>query len=119
MDKLDVLYGKILMLIETEVGVQGTPFTAGKFEGVGWLDFHYVCSTYDGKYPRIALKKQANGVHVYIMSSEYGILAEYVDIFGKTAIGKGCVRVKLLTEEREAGLVELIRRVKRLHEEVE
>ena len=116
MDQLDVLYDQILTLIETEVGAKAKPFTAGKFEGVGWLDFHYVCSTYDGIYPRIALKKQANGVHVYVMSPEYGILSEYVDIFGKTAIGKGCVRIKLLTESREASLIELVKRVKRLHE---
>ena len=103
-------------MVEHVMGIVGKTFTVGKFTGLGWLDFHYVCSTYDGMYPRISLKKQSNGVHLYVMSPDDGLLAEYEDVFGKSGIGKGCIRIKTLTPERMAGLREIVEKVKAMHE---
>ena len=104
------LYHEILSLIERTVGEPARPFTCGKFDGVGWLDFHYVCSTYDGAYPRLALKQQKNAVHVYLMLWIDGIpvLERYMSLFGKSAVGKGCLRLKKLDPAKEAALVEIV-----------
>ena len=100
------LYDKILNKIELKYGEAGKNFTCGKFEGLGWDFYHYKCSTYDGPYPRVALKQQKNGTHVYTMLWEDGksVLEDYIDVFGKSAVGKGCLRIKKLTPEREAAL---------------
>jgi len=111
MDQLEALYIEIEGLIEERLGEKGKPFTVGKFSGLGWLDFHYRCSTYEGLYPRISLKRQANAVHVYVMHVAYGLLKDYVDIFGKTGIGKGCIRIKKLTPERHDALLEIVDKV--------
>lgn len=107
-----MLYEEILALLEEVIGEKGKSFTVGKFSGIGWLDFHYKCTTYDGLYPRISLKQQANGVHIYVMSGEAEFLNEFIDIFGKSAIGKGCVRIKKLTPERQDGIVKMVEKIK-------
>lgn len=116
MDKLDLMFSEINEMIESVIGETGREYTIGKFTGIGWLDFHYVCSTYDGMYPRISLKKQSSGVHLYVMSPDYGLLAEYEDVFGKSGLGKGCIRVKTLTADRMAGLRDIVEKVKAMHE---
>lgn len=105
-----VLYDRIKKIINEVVGEEGVEYTLGKFTGDGWLNFHYVCSTYDGQYPRVSLKQQKAGVHVYIMLWIEGkpILENYIDVFGKTAVGKGCLRLKKLTDEGEVALREII-----------
>ena len=108
MEKLEALFAEIAELISTRVGEAGKPFTAGKFTGLGWLDFPYRTTDYDGPYPRIALKTQSDAVHVYVMSRDPDMLQEYVNVFGKTGIGKGCIRIKKLTPERQAALIEIV-----------
>ena len=118
MNKLEILYNEIESIITNEVGESGRIFTFGKFEGIGWLDFHYKCSTYDGLYPRISLKQQTNAVHFYIILWIDGkpVLDDYIEIFGKSAVGKGCLRIKKLDETRRAALVEIIRHAKKANE---
>ena len=111
MDKIKSLYDEIEHMIVSEVGVQGHPFIYGKFEGLGWLDFQYTSSAYEGPCPKIALKQQKNAVHLYVMSQTQGqpLLEKYVPIFGKTAVGKGCLRIKTLNEARRNAITEIVR----------
>ena len=108
MDKLDMLYNEILTFITNALGVPGEPFTAGKFTGVGWLYFHYKSASYNGMYPRIALKRQMHSVNVYVMGKDDHLLDAYAADFGKTAVGKGCIRIKNLTPVRKARLLQLV-----------
>ena len=104
------LYNEIKTLINTQTQQIGKDYVCGKFEGEGWLPFHYVCSTFDGMYPRISLKQQKNAVHFYIMLWIDGVpvLERYTELFGKSAVGKGCLRIKQLTPERARALCEII-----------
>ena len=110
MGNRDALYNEIKSLIDREVGGLGVDFTAGKFTGIGWLFFHYKCTSYDGLYPRISLKQYPDSVHIYfhLFKDGQSELDSFVDIFGKSAVGKGCVRLKKWNEERKDALNELI-----------
>ena len=107
---LEQLYQQVETLIEQRVGVEGTPFVCGKFEGLGWLYYHYKCSTYEGPYPRISLKQQKNAIHFYIMLWIDGVpvLERYIEVFGKSAVGKGCLRIKKWEDKHINAVLELI-----------
>jgi len=114
MKDLSGLYDEIRHIIESKIGEAGEKFSYGKFDGLGWLNFHYTCSTYDGLFPRISLKQQKNAVHIYVMMWKDGrpLLENYVNVFGKSAIGKGCLRIKKLNEEFKKAICEIIDYVK-------
>jgi len=120
MDALQSLYYEIKNLIDEGVGEPGHEYEYGKFKGLGWLDFDYANTNYEGPFPRISLKLQKNAVHVYVMMWIDGkpILENYVNIFGKSAVGKGCLRIKKLNDERKRALEEIIMITKRLCSDV-
>ena len=109
MEDLRNLHDEIAGIIERETGETGRDFAQGKFEGLGWLNFHYKCTTYDGPYPRIALKIQKNAVHLYLMVWVDGEppLKRYAELFGKSAIGQGCLRIKFLNDDRRKAVAEI------------
>ena len=111
MEDLRNLQDEIARIIERESGETGHDFTNGAFEGLGWLNFHYRCSTYDGPYPRIALKLQKNAVHLYLMVWVDGEppLKRYAELFGKSAVGRCCLRIKFLDDERRKAIAEIVR----------
>jgi len=111
MEDLQNLHDEIVGIIERETGETGYDFAQGKFEGLGWLNFHYKCSTYDGPYPRIALKIQKNAVHLYLMVWVDGEppLKRYTELFGKSAVGQGCLRIKFLDDRRREAVAEIAR----------
>ena len=115
---MDGLYGEIKDIIEKQAQKTGEPFESGKFTGLGWYFFHYKCSTYDGPYPRVCLKQQQNAVHIYTALWQDGesVLEDYVDVFGKSAIGKGCIRIKKLTPARKEALLEILGMAKKRQE---
>ena len=67
---METIYDEVNQMITNLTGQQGEEFEAGAFSGLGWLFFHYKCSTYDGRYPRVSLKLQKNAVHVYVHAWE-------------------------------------------------
>ncbi|MCL2557031.1 MAG: hypothetical protein FWE09_00970 [Treponema sp.] len=111
-ENLQSLHDEIAGILEKEIGAAGYDFACGKFEGLGWIDFHYKCSTHDGPFPRIALKIQKNAVHLYLMlwlEGQPPPLQRYVGLFGKSAIGAGCLRVKWLDDDRREAIAEIAR----------
>ncbi|MCL2574639.1 MAG: DUF1801 domain-containing protein [Defluviitaleaceae bacterium] len=111
MDKLDMLFSEIKEIIDGCAGEVGRDFVCGSFEGMGWLNFHYKCTTYDGLYPRIALKCQKKKVHLYVMMwrpDGEPVLAKYENLFGKSNVGKGCLRIKSLDDARVDAIRELV-----------
>ncbi|TLG72504.1 hypothetical protein [Culicoidibacter larvae] len=105
------IYEQINQLISNITGVHGKEYTIGKFTGLGWLNFHYVCSTYDGPYPRISLKQYEKTVNVYyaLWEDGQGVVEGYKDVFGKSNVGKNCIRIRKLDEQKIAALEELTR----------
>ena len=110
MDNLDMVFLEIKELVDSVTGEDGHDFVCGKFEGLGWLDFHYKCTSYDGQYPRIALKRKKDAVHFYVMLWIDGepALKKYESLFGKSNVGKGCLRIKKMDDARENAVRELV-----------
>ncbi|MCL2610416.1 MAG: hypothetical protein FWE02_01935 [Defluviitaleaceae bacterium] len=110
MNTLEILYDEIKSMIDSFTGENGKQFTCGQFEGLGWLDFYYKTTTYEGYYPRISLKIRSKAVHFYIMLWKDGkpILEDYIEVFGKSSVGKGCLRIKKLNDEKRLALKEII-----------
>lgn len=110
MDELQSLYYEIKSLIDEETGELGQEYEYGKFKGLGWLVYNYSNTSYEGPLPRISLKLQKSAVHVYVMLWINGkpVLENYVHVFGKSAVGKGCLRIKKLDAERKRALKEII-----------
>ena len=110
MDKLESIFTDIKSMIDKQTGEEGIEFVHGKFSGIGWLKFHYVCSTYNGEYPRLLLKRQKDAVHLYALLWDDGkpVLERYICVFGKSAVGKSCVRIKTLDDKRVRALHEII-----------
>ena len=102
---LDDLYVEILEILENKLG-KGESYISGKFEGLGWLNFPYK----GGLLPKISLKQQKNAVHLYIMKWIDGkpVLDRYRHIFGKSATGVGCIRIKKLDSDRKQALIDII-----------
>jgi hypothetical protein len=113
MNTLQDIYNEINDIITNATNETGKPFSYGKFEGIGWLEFTYTNSTYSGPFPKISLKLQKNAVHIYIMHWLDGkpIIENYVDAFGKSATGVGCIRIKKLTEERKTALEDIVNKI--------
>jgi len=107
---MEETYQEIYQLIKETSGQEGTEFEIGAFSGLGWLYAPYKSTTFDGLYPKLVLKQQKQAVHVYVTLFENGksLLENYTEVFGKSAIGKSCIRIKKLTPERKAALLELI-----------
>ena len=97
------LYEQLKTIIETETDLSGTVYTSGKFTGIGWFPFNYKTTTYEQELYLISLKEYEKTVNLYVMHWVDGenIVGQYVDVFGKSAVGKGCIRIKKLSPERE------------------
>ena len=107
---MEELYQEIYQLMKDETGQEGRDFAIGAFSGLGWLYAPYKSASFDGLYPKICLKEQKNAVHVYVTLFVDGksVIENYTAIFGKSAIGKSCIRVKKLTRQRREALEEII-----------
>ncbi len=76
--------------------------------GYGFRPYKNTC--YDGVWPLLSLSPQKNNLGFYVMIYEGGksILEKYKDVFGKSNVGVGCIRIKKLNDERIKALKEII-----------
>jgi len=102
-------YNEIKDIIETTIGEQGKHYVAGKADGLGWLEINYKNTCFDGTIPMISIKQREKAVHVYVMMWSGGkpITEDYIKVFGKSAVGVSCIRIRKLTEERKEALREI------------
>ncbi len=77
---------------------------------IGYGIVPYKNSCYDGMWPMVALAPQKNNISLYIMVFENGkpIIEDYKDVFGKSNIGKSCIRLKNLNEEKITAIKQLL-----------
>ncbi|WP_159649224.1 hypothetical protein [Erysipelothrix aquatica] len=93
----------LVHIISEIVGSPGREYHLGKFEGLAWF-------LNNAETPVVSLKKYDKTVNVYAMTwSQNHELAKAVETtFGKSAIGKSCIRIRKLTPDREQVLKNVI-----------
>lgn len=77
---------------------------------VGYYVVPYKTSTYDGEYPLISIVPQKNNISIYVMVTIDGkfLVPEYAEVFGKSNIGKSCIRIKAMTDLKYQALEGLL-----------
>ena len=115
---MDELFNNIKTMFDTLTQEKGYEYTVGAFSGTGWLEFHYVCSSYDGPYPRMSLKQYDKTVNAYFFLYEQGasVVEKMGEIFGKSNVGKSCIRIRKLNDERIEALKFLVEKSLEVHE---
>ncbi len=106
------LIKQITKIIEEEIKEKGTLFkTNSNMYLIGYKYMDYKNSNYDGKWPMISVAPQKNNISVYIFAFYNGkyIAEMYAHSFGKSNVGRSCIRIKKLDEEREKKLREIIK----------
>jgi len=111
---LNELYDEIEQLIEDITGQIGMPFTLGAFSGMGWCYAPTPMSK--DPYPNITIKQQKNAIHVYYAFWKFNEdeKKRFTSIFGQSAAGKSCIRIKKMTSERKEALAYIINRCKEI-----
>lgn len=106
-------YTQIKQLIEQETNQTGKSFTVGKFTGIGWLFVQH--SPEEPASPLIAVKQYAKTVNIYVPidENEPPLVEQYAQIFGKSNLGKTCIRISSLTPTRLDTLKALVQKIKR------
>ncbi len=105
------LIKEIIKIIEEELKEKGTLFkTNNDMALIGYKYIDYKNSNYDGKWPIVSVAPQKNNISVYIFAFNNGkYIAEiYADVFGKSNVGKSCIRIKKLNKKREKSLREML-----------
>lgn len=106
---MDTIFEEIINALNKTTQEGGKTFESGKFVGLGWCFRQRKTSNFEGPYPLIALKVQKNAVHLYypfwLFSSTE--IQNFQEIFGQSAMGKSCIRVKKLSTERLNGIREI------------
>ncbi|WP_430611647.1 hypothetical protein [Enterococcus sp. DIV0876] len=94
---MEDLYQELIQIIEEELQEKGKEYTLGKFTGLGWR-----FPEGENGVPKISLKKYEKTVNLYLFPTENGepLLAKYEKVFKNSNIGKGCLRIKKLDEEK-------------------
>lgn len=105
---MEELFITLKQLMEDELGQAGTPYSVGKFSGIGWL------FPPDGD-PWLSLKAYPKTVNIYLFLFFDGkpVASQYTDVFGKSNLGKSCIRIRSLTPAKETALRELLQISKR------
>lgn len=111
----EALMMEIVAIIDQAMADEGQVFTSpSKMSMVGYqlIDYHNTC--YDGKWPVIAIAPQKSSVNVYVFAMKDGhyLLEDYISIFGKSNLGKSCIRIRKLNPERINALKEIVEYVK-------
>lgn len=86
-------------------------FTGKSITMVGYGEMLWQSSSSRGVWPLISLAPQKHTVNLYIAAEKEGIpLPQYfIDSFGKTAIGKNCIRIRSVKTLDTSILRELVR----------
>lgn len=101
------MYQQIIDLINYETGEEAQVYSIGKFTGLGWLHD-------SSNEPRITIKEYNNSVHIYAYlwdkdENHHHVLAS---IFGKSGVGKTCIRIKTLNSDKIDAIKDIVARLK-------
>lgn len=111
---IEDINNQIQDLITHEIGEAGQAFSLGKFHGIGWIQYPEGSNLDPSDYPLIALKKYEKSVNLYayLWDTDPVYYKHLESIFGKSAMGKSCIRIKKLNHERIQAIVDILNRLK-------
>lgn len=86
-------------------------FSGKSLTMVGYGEMPWKNSTEEGVWPLISLAPQKHSVNLYIAAEKEGVpLPQYfIESFGKSAIGKNCIRINSIKKLDKDILKELVR----------
>ncbi len=111
------LFLELVSYLNNKLGQTGEIFTSkseSEMTMVGYYLTTYKNSCYDGKWPLVAIAPQQNTVNIYVMLVEDGeyIVPKYSNYFGKSNVGKSCIRIRNMNDLKYNGLEQLLQAVK-------
>lgn len=108
------LFIELYEFINKVIGGEGVLFKQHENSGtiIGYYVVPYKTNDYDGEYPLISIAPQKNNISVYVMVTVNGeyLVPKYGDIFGQSNIGKSCIRIRRMNDEKYEMLEALLRR---------
>ncbi len=110
-----LLFQELYHYLNQKLAAKGQLFTSNKMSMIGYHFVDYKTSTYDGKWPLIALAPQKKTINLYIMvfKDNQGIAELYKDVFGKSNVGKSCIRIRKMNEQKYQAIDEMIGYIKK------
>lgn len=105
------LLREIYELILNNTEIEPYLFTSSSINLIG---FGYHKADKNGvQWPRFAIAPQKNNVAIYVTTFKDGvsITTHYQEIFKKSNVSKGCIRIKSLNSEKSQAIVELFNAV--------
>lgn len=108
---MDTLYNELVEYITRRTNENPVPISMGKFEGIGWIEMPYESAQYTGNYPTLVIKQYDKTVNLYVTlyDGDEPVAMRYASVFGKSAVGKTCIRIKKLNEAKLEALDDIIR----------
>ena len=99
------------IIIESAPELSRKLFSGSSITMVGYGEMTWKTASADGIWPLISLAPQKNSVNLYIAAEKEEIpLPQYfIDSFGKSAIGKNCIRIRSINKLDPHVLKELVR----------
>ncbi|MFV0288061.1 MAG: hypothetical protein ACK5HR_01225 [Mycoplasmatales bacterium] len=106
------LFIELYELIVKELKLKGSIFQTKS--GKTMIGFKYV-EYKEGVWPIVAIAPQKNNISIYIsaMENKTYLVEKYGIDFGKSNLGKTCLRIKTMTPEREKALKKILQKVKK------
>ncbi len=107
------LFKELYQILKEEIAQEGTLFkTDSNMTMIGFKYIKYQNTNYNGMWPLIAIAPQKNNISIYVLALENDeyIVQKYGKEFGKSNIGKSCIRIKKLDEKRIESLKVIIQK---------
>ncbi len=91
--------------------IEGELFTSES--GMSMVAYHlidYKNTYYDGKWPLLAIAPQKNTINVYafVLIEGHYVAETFAEVFGKSNVGKSCIRIRKMNSERYTALKTII-----------
>ncbi len=107
------LFLQLVNFVNEKLGTHGKLFTsqtATKMTMIGYNLVEYKNSCYDGDWPLVAIAPQQNTINIYIMIVVDGnyLVPEYSKYFGKSNVGKSCIRIRSMNDLKYQGLEQIL-----------
>lgn len=109
-----LLFVDLYQFINEVIGGEGVLFRSepSGMTIVGYYVVPYKTTTENTEYPLISIVPQKNNISVYVMVTINGefLVPKYADVFGKSNVGKSCIRIKSMNEDKYEALEQLLHR---------
>ncbi len=107
------LFLELVNFVNERLGTTGKIFTSQSTSKMTMIGYHlveYKNSCYDGDWPLVAIAPQQNTINVYIMIVIDGkyLVPEYSNYFGKSNVGKSCIRIRSMNDLKYQGLEQIL-----------